>query len=231
MKISLNKRMVFVWVFMIIALFSFSSCSKKENMALPDQMLLPVAGDEIMVVHTSAGDIKIKLLTEVAPKTVDAIKQIIADNVHVGTPLERSYQANLIKTIKDEEPDHYKELFGDDYKVETAPEIRHYTGAVGLSMYEATNPSSSFYIISTAKLKKDYMDSMRSLTELYPEEIVDNYDQYGGLPSIDMSYTIFGQVFEGMDIVDKIYNTNFDQLTLELDATYTIESIELSTYE
>ena len=37
------------------------------------------------------------------------------------------------------------------------------------------------------------------------EEKTDNqYKEYGGYLSLYMQYTVFGQVFEGMDIVDKI---------------------------
>ncbi len=218
-------------VLMMIALFTVSACSDKESAVLPAQMNLPEVGDEIMIVHTSVGDIKIKLLPKDAPETVRAIKQVIEDNEHVNTPLEKSFQANLIKSIKERDNAYYKTLFDEGYIVETDPDIRHYPGAVGLSMYMETEPSSSFYIITSGGIEKDYLDVMRALTEQYPEAIVDNYERYGGLPSIDMGYTIFGQVFEGMDIVDKIYSIKHDQYTLELEETVLIESIELASYE
>lgn len=38
----------------------------------------------------------------------------------------------------------------------------------------------------------------------YPQEVLDDYATTGGTPHLDGDYTVFGQVVEGLDIIDKI---------------------------
>ncbi|NLV19539.1 MAG: peptidylprolyl isomerase [Bacteroidetes bacterium] len=43
-----------------------------------------------------------------------------------------------------------------------------------------------------------------------PEEQRDVYRQYGGVPRLDGTYTVFGEVLEGMEVVDRIAAVNTD---------------------
>lgn len=35
------------------------------------------------------------------------------------------------------------------------------------------------------------------------KQVIDGYVKYGGVPHLDGGYTVFGEVLEGMDVVDK----------------------------
>jgi peptidyl-prolyl cis-trans isomerase B (cyclophilin B) len=39
---------------------------------------------------------------------------------------------------------------------------------------------------------------------LYTEEQIKVYETEGGTPQLDMNYTVFGEVLEGFDVIDKI---------------------------
>ncbi|UOQ76285.1 peptidylprolyl isomerase [Hymenobacter sp. 5516J-16] len=94
------------------------------------------------------------------------------------------------------------------------PEIRaghfHKRGAVGMARYDdEQNPgklssSHDFYIVQGKKLTP-YQAQSSTNRELTPAQLR-TYATQGGVPSLDGEYTVFGEVVEGFDVIDKIAN-------------------------
>ena len=61
------------------------------------------------------------------------------------------------------------------------------------------------------------------------KEILEYYIANGGTPSLDGKYTIFGQVIEGMEVVDAIAATPVDNKDKPIEPV-TINSIEFVPY-
>jgi cyclophilin family peptidyl-prolyl cis-trans isomerase len=92
------------------------------------------------------------------------------------------------------------------------PEVRpghyHFKGALGMARYDdAENPqhlssNTDFYFVLGEKFTpaEARLNAGRRLT---PEQ-VKTYGTKGGVPALDGTYTVFGEVVEGLDVVEKI---------------------------
>ena len=84
--------------------------------------------------------------------------------------------------------------------------LKH-TGPGILSMANAgpnTN-GSQFFIVQANEAPANMLEQMEELTDSgFPRDIIEAYRELGGTPWLDFRHTVFGQVFEGVEIVDKI---------------------------
>jgi len=147
----------------------------------------------------------------------------ISIRLYDETPLHR---ANLIKLIKDgyyEEPEFYRivEKFvvqGGvpqkklDYRIpaEFSPIFFHKKGAVAMARLDENNPekessSTEFYIVHGNKYADwEFNEALKEFSLTATPEQRKLYTTIGGELSLDQRYTVFGEVTDGMDVVDKI---------------------------
>lgn len=99
---------------------------------------------------------------------------------------------------------------------------------------EKTSGSTDFYITwgrnFTENQMEYYTEKLRQRGTAYaiPEgEVYQGYIKYGGVPHLDNGYTVFGEVTEGMDVVDAIQNvpTNRDDNDRPLEDVVILHAI------
>ena len=97
---------------------------------------------------------------------------------------------------------------------EVRPAHFHVQGALGMARYDdAENPrhlssNTDFYFTVGKKLTS--AEAKRSASRRLTPEQVNTYATKGGVPALDGVYTIFGEVVEGMDVVEKISQVPVD---------------------
>lgn len=94
------------------------------------------------------------------------------------------------------------------------------------------NVGNMFDSIDSAKNEIYYSKDGKQITvgQAFSDDIIELYKKYGGYPSLDMGYTVFGQVIDGMDIVDKIASTKTDDFNKPVEKVV-IQSIDVTEYK
>lgn len=68
---------------------------------------------------------------------------------------------------------------------------------------------SQFFIVQAPTLDSRLESQLAAAG--YPQPIIDKYKENGGTPHLDFVHTVFGQVVEGMEVVDAIAGVETDQ--------------------
>lgn len=178
--------------------------SEKEKVDLNSldlpQLNKEVADNEDLIeMVTTEGSIKIKLFPEEAPKTVENFMTHAKDGYYDGLIFHRVIDNFM---IQGGDPDGMgtggESIWGESFEDEFSNKLYNLRGALSMANSGPNTNGSQFFIVQNSN---DMADGL--LTEDYPEKIIDAYKD-GGTPHLDGMHTVFGQVIEGMDVVDNI---------------------------
>jgi cyclophilin family peptidyl-prolyl cis-trans isomerase len=177
---------------------------------IPEQLKPPVKGEEIAVIRTSLGVVKIKLLPQFAPAAVEAFKarilngyynnldfdKIISNSLQIGSGVQNNTEANNIST--------------NEYNIDA----RNYRYAVSAAGSDQGGVAGQFTIVGGGpelidNLQLNYMTGAGEAQ--FPKYVIDLYKRTGGAPFLDFHNVVFGHVFEGMGIVDSILALKVDE--------------------
>ncbi|MCF7805564.1 MAG: peptidylprolyl isomerase [Candidatus Marinimicrobia bacterium] len=176
-----------------------------------------VAENEVGVIETNHGTIVIRFFPDVAPKHTANFKMLAQEGYFDGTWFHRVIPGFMIQggdiLSRDGNPSN-DGTGGPGFSIPAEFNRKpHYRGR--LSMARSRDPNSAgsqFFIVQNPKLTEDqiYNAEMR-LDYEYPDSVVQKYLEKGGYPGLDNQYTVFGEVIQGMDVVDKIANLPTDE--------------------
>ncbi|MBR6408385.1 MAG: peptidylprolyl isomerase [Clostridia bacterium] len=233
-----------------------SSASEQQEASQPSDTVRPAGpssfkqfeapqnGEEIVVMTTSMGVIKMRLFPEDAPKAVENFKGLISKGYYDGIIFHRVINEFMIQGGDPEGTGRGGEsFFGENFDIELSDNLYNFRGA--LCMANTGMPKSNgsqFFIVQSHNAGADVFDRLQGYgypIEFYPQSVIDKYAEVGGYPSLDaniypegmmVGYTVFGQVFEGMDVVDAIAAVQTDEADKPLEDVV-IEKVELAKYE
>ncbi|MBR1443822.1 MAG: peptidylprolyl isomerase [Firmicutes bacterium] len=207
----------------------------------------PQPGDKIASINTSMGTVKVRFFPQYAPKAVENFMTHADEGYYNGVTFHRVIKDFMIQGGDPEGTGRGGEsIWGKEFENEVTPSLRSFRGALCMANAGPDTNGSQFYIVQSktapgiedmeAFAKDDTVvgydvngKEVKS-SDFFPQEVIDKYKELGGYPSLDYGYTIFGQVYEGMDVVDAIAAVETDSSDKPL-TDVTIESIYTGTYE
>jgi peptidyl-prolyl cis-trans isomerase B (cyclophilin B) len=162
--------------------------------------------EKLVEMETSMGMIKIKLFPDIAPKAVENFVKHSEDGYYDGLTFHRVIKDFMIQG-GDPKGDGTggESIYGKDFKDEFSDKLVNLRGALSMANGGVNTNGSQFFIVQNTAIDEGMEAELEGAG--YPKEIVEAYVQNGGTPWLDYKHTVFGQVVEGMDIVDKIANT------------------------
>ncbi len=193
------------------------------------QLSTPQKGDTLAVMHTNMGDIKIKLFPEKAPKTVENFVTHSKNGYYDGLKFHRVINDFMIQGGDPRGNGTGGEsIWGGSFPDEFDPELHNLRGALSMANSGPNTNGSQFFIVQAREVPANMLEQMRDLEDNgFPADITAAYAELGGTPWLDFRHTVFGQVTDGMDVVDAIaaVKTNNDVPCEDV----LIESVEIVT--
>ena len=190
-------------------------------------------GDVIATIKTNFGSIRVKMLPEAAPKAVENFLTHARNGYYNGIIFHRVINDFMIQGGDPTGTGMGGEsIWGDPFEDEFTSDARNFRGALSMANAGPGTNGSQFFIVQAGPETIDarMFPMLKRQGKEFSEEAVAKYTEMGGTPWLDGAHTVFGQVIEGMDVVDKIAAVRVDRSSRPYDEV-TIIGITEETVE
>ena len=191
-----------------------------------DQLAAPASGDTIVTMTVQGfGDIKMRLFPDKAPKAVENFTELAKQGYYDGVTFHRVMNDFMIQGGDPTGTGNGGEsVWGGSFEDEFT-DLVPIRGALCMANSGADTNGSQFFIVQTAQTYEAYLDQF-GLNDAQKKLFKEN----GGTPWLYQAHTVFGQVYEGMDVVDQIAAVETDSNDKPL-TDVVIEHIEVAQAE
>ncbi len=156
--------------------------SAKANLTYPPQRLSPEYAGKVAKVRTTQGAFTISFFDNDAPKTVENFVRLAQAGKYNGTPFHRVIKGFMIQT-------------GD---------FVNGNGTGGQSIFGETFADELY--TGTASYQSGYKRGVVAMANAGPDTNGSQFFIMHADYPLPPNYTIFGQVIDGLDVIDKIAN-------------------------
>ncbi len=188
----------------------------------------PAAGDTVAEIKTNMGSIKVLLFPDAAPKTVENFTGLANKGYYDGVIFHRVIPDFMIQGGDPTGTGMGGEsLWGGTFKDEFSRDYHNIYGALSMANAGPGTNGSQFFIVQLSEVDEGLLEQMKMLPDAFPADCVEDYEKLGGTPWLDYKHTVFGQVYEGMDVVNSIAGVKRNAADKPLDDVV-IETVVIS---
>lgn len=200
-------------LFPLLLMIAVTSYGQTAKPAAKEKKSASAVKERMVLVHTEYGDMKIKLYNETPLHRDNFIK--LAEKGYYDSLLFHRVIKSFMIQGGDPQSKHApagQQLGGGDIGYTIPAEFNnnliHKKGALCAARTENPKKESSgcqFYIVQGKVTLDQELNAMESRGNFkYTEAQRNAYKTIGGTPFLDRSYTVYGEVVEGLDVIDKI---------------------------
>lgn len=193
----------------------------------------------MVLISTNYGDMKAILYNE-TPLHRDNFIKLVKEGYYDGTLFHRVIDGFMIQggdpDSKTAKPKQMLGQGGPGYTIpaEFKQKLIHKKGALAAArMGDNVNPQkassgSQFYIAQGKRYTSEELNMLQArMGKQFNQTQKDAYVNEGGVPFLDYEYTVFGQVIEGLEVIDKIAKVQKDRYDRPMeDVKMTISIVE-----
>lgn len=234
LKIVVGMSLLSLLVILGITVFQFVSAYNNmgdlhldADNATYTQLDGPTEGQEIAIVKTNKGEFRIALYREYAPEAVENFVNTVNSGYYNGLPVLSGVTDRYFICGKTESD-------GVSFAPEITENLWPFKGAVCAVTedYTSSNSGNRLLFVNSIEFTDDVLSELGTIATNYGgEELIRKFIDNGGVLNFAGKYTVFGQVYEGMDVYELVSGVpNTDDTSTVFAEEIIIESIEISTY-
>ena len=226
---------------LFVAIFAFG-CSNKvadKNIATEPKEEKTKEKTTMVIISTDLGEMKAVLYNETPLHKENFIK-LAKEGYFDGCLFHRVIDGFMIQggdpDSKTAKPGQMLGQGGPGYTIpaEFKQELIHKKGALAAArMADQVNPQkassgSQFYIAQGKSYTENELNMLSSrMGKAFNKQQMEAYTTIGGVPFLDYEYTVFGEVVEGLEVIDKIAAVEKDRRDRPVqDIKMTIKVVE-----
>lgn len=196
------------------------------------QFTSPQTGDTVAVIDTNMGTIRAVLFPTIAPRAVENFVTHAQDGYYDGVTFHRVVKDFVIQGGDPTGTGMGGEsIWGDPFADEFSDALHNYTGALSMANSGENTNGSQFFIVATPADSVSAKLAGQMEEAGWRSEVISAYQQAGGAPYLDHKHTVFGQVYSGMDVVEKIAGVDVEGENDKPKKDVVINSVTISTYD